>query len=532
MIEQSSKILIVDDEPKNLFALEAILSEIGGIEIVQASSGQEALLKILKGKYFLILMDVQMPDMDGFETASLIFKNKKTQHIPIIFLTAISRSDEFVFKGYESGAVDYLTKPLNEKILLCKVLVFKELSDKQFSLEKEIAERKKIEADLIQAKDEALQAKSEAEKAAQIKSEFLANMSHEIRTPMNGIMGAAQLLLDELKEKENRNLTEMVYQSAASLLTIINDILDLSKLEAGKIDLESISIDMKRLIQDVVDLMEIKAEEKGFSLKVKYPANNDLYYMGDPTRIKQILLNLVSNAIKFTEKGFVEIQVEYKAIESRQCQVAIHVMDTGIGIAADKLDAIFQSFTQADSSTSRRFGGTGLGMTISKRLAELMKGTLTVESELGKGSKFTFELMMDSTHEKYTDKSTTAEKLKRNYQKKVLMAEDNKVNRVLAERLLAKLGLEVICAEDGQQALDLFDNKCDVVMMDVNMPVMDGLEATRKLIQNGCTVPILAITASVMESDIKECKDAGMIGVITKPFIRKVLVSELDRFLL
>ncbi len=509
MTKINPKLLVVDDQPKNLITYERLLEDLD-LTIIKASSGMEALSLILNHEFFLILMDVNMPDMDGIETASLIRGNKTTAQLPIIFITAIGRNEKFELDGYQTGAVDFMTKPIVDYILQSKVNIFKELYLKQKEL--------KIERD-------------NAENARKVKSEFLANMSHEIRTPMNGILGATQLLLDETNPKEAKSLLEMVYHSANSLMVIINDILDLSKLEAGKIEIENISLDLKRIINDVITLVEGSAEKKGLTLKTSYSSHEVPYVIGDPTRIRQILLNLLSNAIKFTKAGNVEVRLNIEPLDRDKVYVTLHVTDTGIGIPENKLTTIFQSFSQADESTTRKFGGTGLGMTISKQLAELMKGELTLKSKVDIGSTFSLKLPMMITTKKLLDRKTSAPALKRNYQKRILLAEDNKINAVIAVKVLNKLGIEVQVVENGLLAVEQYNNNFDLVLLDMQMPVMDGVTATKELIQRGCTAPIVALTANAMEQDKLICKEAGMADFISKPFKPKDIVLTLDKYL-
>jgi len=510
------KILAVDDDYKNLLVYERLLEELD-IEVICAKSGEEALALLLSNEFFLIIMDVNMPGMDGFETAELIRGNKKTSKIPIVFASAMGESGKNSFSWEKTGAVDYLSKPIDPSALSAKTRIFKEL----------YLQKKELE----EAWEAASKAQKEAEHAVKIKGEFLANMSHEIRTPMNGILGASQLLLEGVEPNELKNLLGIIYHSADSLLTIINDILDLSKLEAGKVDIEYLAIDLKRLINDVIALLEVKADEKKLDLKVTLPPGQLPFFIGDSTRIRQILLNLISNAIKFTHKGSIEIKLSFQPIVNTDQQlVKIDVIDTGIGIPKDKQAYIFESFTQADESTTRKYGGTGLGMTISLKLAKLMQGDLSLVSEVAKGSTFSLNLPMKSSNEGLIQPSLSKEALSRNYQKKILLAEDVKVNAIIAVKFLNKLGIEVDTAENGLKALELWNDQHDLILMDMNMPEMGGLEATKALIEKGCTIPIVALSAGVMEEERNRCLANGMKGFIEKPIRKPALIKELDRY--
>jgi signal transduction histidine kinase/BarA-like signal transduction histidine kinase len=399
------KILIVDDREENLFAMESLL-ESPELKIITARSGNEALGILLDQQVALILLDVQMPGMNGFETAELIRGSSRTRHIPIIFVTAISKETKHIFQGYESGAVDYLFKPIEPEILKSKVRVFIDLHQQKQTLEnitrklettisELIESRKKLrqnEETIREAWKAAEKARDSAEEANRAKSEFLANMSHEIRTPLNGIIGMADLALLENTTPQQKERIESIKQSGESLLEILNEILDLSKIEAEKIELESIEFNPMEVVERVARMLSIKIYEKNLELICKIdPAIPD-QVIGDPTRFRQIILNLISNAYKFTDQG--EICIEASILDSSEQIVVLGfvVSDTGIGIPKQNLQRIFQSFQQAEASISRKYGGTGLGLSITRKLLDLMKGEIRVESEHGKGSKFLFSI--------------------------------------------------------------------------------------------------------------------------------------------
>jgi len=510
------KILIVDDKEENLISLEYILSDFN-VEIVRAFSGEEALKCTLKDEFAMAILDVQMPGMDGYETLELMRHRKKTKYLPVIFVSAIHQTDFHIIKGIETGAVDFIPKPIIPEILKGKVSVFLDLY------------RQRKELDLVlkyleDKNEELILAKNKAEEATQAKSMFLANMSHEIRSPMNGILGLSRLMQNETVNSEHHDMLNVVTTSGEHLLQIINDILDFSKIEAGQIDLECIDFDIRKLCNTIYQLLNYRAVEKGIAFSIDIDEDIPQVLRGDSFRLNQIIMNLTNNAVKFTLKG--EVKVSIKLLEKNKEWVALlfSVKDTGIGIPEKAQKTLFQEFTQSDSSISRQYGGTGLGLAISKNLTNLMGGKITLQSKQDIGSEFMFELKFEYKEQEMitgpdNDNNDLSQELT------ILVAEDNPINQKVAVLTLRHLGLKCDIAKNGLEALEMYKEKrYDIILMDMQMPVLDGLNASTK-IRNYETneniddsTYIIALTANASSENKQQCLDAGMNNFLSKPF--------------
>ncbi len=521
---KKDKILIVDDKEENLISLERILSDFD-IEFVRASSGEDALKYTLKDEFAMAILDVQMPGMDGYETLELMRQRKKTKLLPVIFVSAIHQSDLHIIKGIETGAVDFIPKPIIPEVLKGKVSVFLDL----------YRQRKELDILLVyleKKNEELIIEKNKAEEATRSKSLFLANMSHEIRSPMNGILGLSKLLQQSNLDSEQKDMLDVMARSGENLIQIINDILDYSKIEAGQIEIENIDFDIREVTETIFHLLNYKAIERDTDFKIELDETIPDILIGDSLRLNQILMNLASNALKFTQNGSVTLSIKCIKKTKELVSLFFSVKDTGIGISKDAQAKLFREFMQSDKSITREYGGTGLGLAISKNLTQLMGGKIIVESELGIGSEFMFELKFG--HKEKETNMFEDQEIKPPSNLSILVAEDNPINQKVVMLTLRMMGLSCDIAKNGIEAFEMYKkDRYQVILMDMQMPVLDGVSATEKIrsfeVSETIEEPtyIIALTANAFIEDKQRCIEAGMNDFLSKPFkedgLRKIL---------
>ncbi|KAA9007541.1 response regulator [Paenibacillus spiritus] len=386
-MEYPIRILLVDDRPDEYTSIEALLTDTP-YELVGAASGMEALRYLLEEEYALIIMDVMMPEMDGFETARRIKMRRKSQDVPIIFLTSLTSELENNRLAYSAGAIDYISKPFQPDILKSKIEGFVRLYQVRKELQLKTEELEETNRVLEQLKEK-------AEAALRVKSGFLAMMSHEVRTPLNGILAMSeQLRTGKLGEEEER-LANIIHTSGQALLSVVNDILDFTKMEAGRMELDRVLFDLHATVGETADLFREMAREKGIGLNLEFDPGVPALLLGDPNRLRQVLANLIGNAVKFTERGGVVVRMEKAAQRGEWMDLRCIVEDTGIGISEEQQSLLFQPFTQLGAGSRSHTGGTGLGLSICKMLVELMGGTISASSAEQSGSVFRFTVPIE-----------------------------------------------------------------------------------------------------------------------------------------
>ncbi|MFH1159484.1 MAG: response regulator [bacterium] len=520
-VSEKFNILIVDDRKENLLTLESLIKS-PELNIIHALSGNEALSVMLEKEIALVLMDVQMPGMDGFETAELMRGSERTQQIPIIFITATYGQPKQIFRGYETGAVDFLYKPLDSRILQSKIHAFIEFFKQKHEL---LITTKQLQKTIYEANH----AKRIAEEATIAKSSFLASMSHEIRTPLNGIIGMTDLIMmdPDLPEHYYEHLMD-IKQSSESLLEIINEILDISKIEADKLELEHIDFSLREVLGKVVRLLSVKTFQKSLEFLCHCPPDITDNFIGDPTRIRQVLINLLGNAVKFTETGKIILSVNLLKNTDTASLVEFSVEDTGIGIPEQKVPTIFESFRQADSSTSRTHGGTGLGLSISKKMIEMMGGSIHVESTAGKGSRFYFDLPLELG--KQGDdifRLVLPDRLKN---LKVLLIDLQADHNRELEKIFAYWNIPLIVADSAEKALKLASAKeardFGLILIDHLLQVHERTQLSSLLeeaLPEGSSPGFIMMTDDKSIHSTKRIKLAGIEHFLFKPVLQRDL---------
>lgn len=512
-------LLILDDKEENIISLSALLSEVGHINIISSTDPNEALKICWKNDISIALVDVQMPDIDGFEFVSILKSNPKTSHIIAIMVTAISKEDKYLLQGLESGAVDYLYKPLNPEITIAKVSSFvKQVHNQEEIKQKNIA--------LEESKAQLIKAKEEAEEARKSKEIFLANMSHEIRTPINGIIGIIHMFKNSTLNEEQKSWVNRLEDASNSLLLIINDVLDISKIDSGMMKVEKENFSLHKKLEDICNLFKIKALDKNLKFEIEIDSDLPEYIQSDPLRLQQIINNFISNSLKFTNEGKIIFQAKVVEKLENSTKIKFSVIDTGIGIKSESVEKIFLAFEQGDDGITKKFGGTGLGLAIVKRLADLLKGEIFAESVYGQGSRFCFMAEFENgikpTSNKIINKKNISE-LTKLTNTHVLVAEDNDLNSFMLSHILESWGCQVDIVKNGRQAVEHINIKdYSLIMMDTHMPIMSGFEAIKEIRNHPDTVkaavPIITISASVLDYEQQSAYEAGADSVIRKPF--------------
>jgi len=535
------KIFIVDDSAvKREVTLRAIINS---YDVMSASSGQEALSMLVDEIPDLILLDVEMPEMNGYEVIKHLKSSERLKGIPVIFLTARTDESSEIY-GLSLGAIDYIKIPISAPLLLKRLELHlslkkqrNELHNFNNNLMRLVADRT---AEIEKSQGKLLLARDAAEAANRTKSAFLANMSHEIRTPLNSIIGFLELAQDGDIPQKTRNYIFKVLENAKWLLKIINDILDISKIESGKIELEHIPFDLCDIIENCQSSLFMKTAEKGVALYCNVEPSINVKLLGDSVRLRQALMNLLSNAAKFTNEGNVSLLASVKDINNEKATITFEVSDTGIGMNTDQIARIFLPFMQADDSITRQYGGTGLGLSITKGIIEMMGGELEVESEVGSGSKFSFTLSFDLVHADVDVPETIllSDLEKPNFSGEILICEDNNLNQQVICEHLARVGLRTVVANNGEEGVRAVTERLegggkpfDLIFMDIHMPVMDGLEAASIIAGLGVETPIVALTANIMSNDLKLYRENGMPVYLGKPFTSQELWSCLIKYL-
>jgi signal transduction histidine kinase/FixJ family two-component response regulator len=573
MQDKRIKVLAVDDNPDNLTTLKAVVSNaLPGTYVITATSGEKGMELARMEDPDVVLLDIVMPGMDGYEVCRNMKKDAILQLIPVLFLTSLKTNRQIRMKALESGAEGFLSKPFDETELIAQILSMskiksanmQQLHEKEYleilvaertdEIESELLMRRKAEQELLNSNDdlkrsqedlmqvledlkvenaerrkaelESIGARKDAEAANASKSQFLANMSHELRTPMNGVMGMLQLLAMTRLDENQKEYVRLSMASSDALMVVINGILDYSRIEAGKMELVKIPFLLGRMVRDVVGLFSLSAAAKKVKLESFIEDGTPDRYVGDPFRLRQVLSNLIGNAVKFTKSGHISVSVRtLEVFPNLDARLEFVISDTGVGIPMDKMGVLFQYFSQVDNSYTRRYGGAGLGLAISKDLVEKMGGEIRVDSREGEGSRFSFTCVLaleGMPGEASAPSADTRAHFGGNGIISLLLAEDDMLGSRIIEQYVKRMGWSAKIVGNGQAAVEACtENRFDAILMDIQMPVLDGYAATgiirRHEREKGGKTPIIAITAYALSGDKEKCLAAGMDDYLSKP---------------
>jgi signal transduction histidine kinase len=528
LTNQSTQILLIEDNPGDARLIKEFLGETGKVFELDWVDSLSKGLEHLDGKD-AVLLDLALPDSTGLDTFEKL--HLEAPDLPIIVLTG-NDDDTLSSLALQEGAQDYLVKgQVSGQILARSIRYAIERNRIDKELKSEIIKHKKLEADLIIAKEA-------AEEAAMAKAEFLANMSHELRTPMNSIIGFTSLLLDDSLTSDQKEFLEGIRNGGEALLALISDILDFSRMEKDKMELERQPFSLRQCIEESLDMVEVQAGQKGLRLGYCIDKETPDTIIEDHGRLRQVLVNLLSNAVKFTDEGEVSVSVSSEAIKGEMRQILFEVRDTGIGIPQDKMDRLFQPFDQLERSISQKRDGIGLGLAISHRLVELMDGVIWAESIPGQGSVFCFTIQAEGIPGKQLNlrEGLQDEAIPGSSEEKplrILVAEDNPSNQKVILTMLRRLGYRPEAVADGREVLRALEIRTyDLILMDVKMPEMDGLTTTRMIrrLQPKNGPKIVAITAYGLDGDRVKCLEAGMDDYIAKPVKLNELAKVVSKY--
>lgn len=541
-MEKDIRVLVVDDDPDIRFATARILKN-AGYETLQAETGEQCLRVLRNNNIDLVLLDVVLPDFNGYEICRDIKSDEDLSDVFVIMISGKRTSADEQSKGLEIGADGYLKRPITKRELLAWLQALVRIIKAEREKEQLIYKLEATTESLRKSEQDLLKSKQKAENANKSKSQFLANMSHEIRTPLNGVQGMLQLLDATPLNEEQQEYVSLASSSTKRLTKLLSDILDLSKIEAGKIHMREEKFQPEEILQYLEDILDQSNKENGNELFVNIESNVPKNLIGDSTRLTQILFNLVGNATKYTKQGRIDILVSLiPDLNKNKCRILFIIQDTGEGIADEKLDQVFETFTQANQSESvysRENEGVGLGLPLVKYLVNLMGGNIAIDSLVGQGTtvyaSLPFAIAEDSIEQNHTSKEAVPEvegkgKLE-GY--KILLADDDSITCLVVKRLLEKQGLEVHLVGDGQEAWKAAEKyEFDCILMDIQMPIMDGVEATQKIRSSHLSsrnVPIIALTAYAMSGDKEKFLEAGMDDYVSKPVGKLKLLEVINR---